>query len=402
MAQSYFEIERGLELSGINFIVGTGIPGASGDATTVGVGSYYMDDANGDLYTKTAAGSGTDKWKIQANKEYVDAVATGLDIKDSVRLGTNAALPSYTAAGSGIGKTLTDTTAGSVLSIDGIVVASGDRVLVKDEAASHADHGIYTLTTVGVASSVKWVLTRSTDADEDAEVTAGMFMFVEEGTVNSDQGWVMTTDNPITVDTTALSFSQFSGGDQTELANIRGFVGKTAAGAETPTYTENNQITASNDLEGAIDEIDQFLGADVTTGEYLTATEDLNVSLEALQTGLTDARLSNTALNVTTITTLDSPLVDTYAAAKWIVHIQDNAVGDKKRVVEILAVHDGYSGGDATDADYTVFAKLKMGVITGLTFTVDVSGAGASQVMNLKITSSTAVDVKTIREVIKF
>jgi len=54
------------------------------------------------------------------------------------------------------------------------------------------------------------VLTRATDFDQDAEVTAGAFMFIEEGSANGDEGWVLTTNDPITVDTTALTFAQFS------------------------------------------------------------------------------------------------------------------------------------------------------------------------------------------------
>jgi hypothetical protein len=57
-------------------------------------------------------------------------------------------------------------------------------------------------------------MTRATDADVSAEVTPGMFTFVEEGTVNADTGWVLTTNAPITLATTGLVFTQFSGAGQ--------------------------------------------------------------------------------------------------------------------------------------------------------------------------------------------
>ena len=57
-------------------------------------------------------------------------------------------------------------------------------------------------------------MTRATDANADAEVTSGMFTFVEEGTVNADSGFVLTTDGSITVGSTSLSFVQFSGAGQ--------------------------------------------------------------------------------------------------------------------------------------------------------------------------------------------
>ena len=142
-----------------------------------------------------------------ATKAYVDSVATGLDVKESVRMATAAALAANTAAGSGVGKTLTANANGG-LTVDGVTAALNDRILVKTEATG-ANNGIYTVTDTGSGAS-PWELTRATDADEDAEVKAGMFTFSTEGTVNADVGWVLTTDNPITVDTTALAFSQFS------------------------------------------------------------------------------------------------------------------------------------------------------------------------------------------------
>ena len=120
-----------------------------------------------------------------ATKAYVDAARSGLDVKDSVRAATTANI------------TLTATQ-----TIDGVSVIAGNRVLVKNQTVGSAN-GIY------VVAAGAWA--RSTDADTDAEVSAGMFTFVEEGTVNADSGWVLTTNNPITVGTTALVFAQFSG-----------------------------------------------------------------------------------------------------------------------------------------------------------------------------------------------
>lgn len=142
-----------------------------------------------------------------ATKAYVDSVATGLDIKASVRLATAGALPnSPTASGSGVGKTLT---AGSstTLTVDGNTAALNDRILVKDQATG-PDNGIYKVTNAGGGTA--WVLTRAVDADENAEVTPGLFTFVEEGTANADTGWVLTNNGTVTVDTTSLVFAQFS------------------------------------------------------------------------------------------------------------------------------------------------------------------------------------------------
>lgn len=140
-----------------------------------------------------------------ATKAYVDATATGLDVKASVRVATTAALPSNTRSGN----VLTASANGALPSIDGVSLSVNDRILVKNEATG-ANNGIYTVTSLGGAGST-WSFTRATDADSSAEVTGGMFTFVTEGTTNADTGWVLTTNDTVTLNTTALTFSQFSG-----------------------------------------------------------------------------------------------------------------------------------------------------------------------------------------------
>jgi len=126
-----------------------------------------------------------------ATKAYVDAVKQALDIKESVRVATTAAITISTALNVG------DT-------IDGVTLADGDRVLVKDQSDA-SENGIY----IAGSSPV-----RSADANTSAEVTSGMFCFVEEGTTNGDNGFVLTTNDTITLDTTNLTFAQFSGAGQ--------------------------------------------------------------------------------------------------------------------------------------------------------------------------------------------
>ena len=128
-----------------------------------------------------------------ATKGYVDAARSGLDVKASVRVATTA--PVLLASGLENGDTL-----------DGVTLATGDRVLVKDQSTG-SENGIYVVQASGAA-------VRATDADTSAEVTAGMFTFVAEGTTNADSGWVLTTNDTVTLGTTALTFAQFSGAGQ--------------------------------------------------------------------------------------------------------------------------------------------------------------------------------------------
>ena len=117
-------------------------------------------------------------------KAYADSVAQGLDAKESVRAATTANI-----------------TLSGAQTIDGVSVVAGDRVLVKNQGTA-SQNGIY------LAAAGAWA--RSPDADTSDKVTSGMFTFVEEGTANADTGWVLSTPDPVTLGTTALTFVQFS------------------------------------------------------------------------------------------------------------------------------------------------------------------------------------------------
>lgn len=90
----------------------------------------------------------------------------------------------------------------------GTLTASAQRILVKNEAAT-ANNGIYIQTTLGTASAA-YVLTRANDANSQVELV-GAFIFVEQGTTNASTGWVQTTNGVITIGTTAIVWTQFSG-----------------------------------------------------------------------------------------------------------------------------------------------------------------------------------------------
>jgi hypothetical protein len=128
----------------------------------------------------------------------------GGDRKQDVRVATTAALETNTQAGTGVGATLTKSSNGALPSIDGVALAVGDRLLVKDEAAP-ANNGIYTVTDLGSAST-PWVLTRATDADADAEVNPGLKTKPIEGTANAGIVFILIGAADITVDTDAQTF----------------------------------------------------------------------------------------------------------------------------------------------------------------------------------------------------
>jgi len=174
------------------------------DNVNVNANTVSTTNSNGDLVL-SPNGSGTVKvpsgYKDRAgfttdslvSKEYVDAVKQSLDIKDSVRVASTANLNISSDLQNG------DT-------LDGVTLATGNRVLLKNQSTA-SQNGIYVVVASGAAS-------RSIDANASADVTSGMFVFVEEGTVGGDQGFVLTTNDVISLNTTSLTFTQFSGAGQ--------------------------------------------------------------------------------------------------------------------------------------------------------------------------------------------
>jgi hypothetical protein len=203
-----------------------------------------------------------------ATKYYVDAARSGLDVKGSVKAATTANI-----------------TLSGTQTVDGVALSVGDRVLVKDQSTA-SQNGIY------VVASGAW--TRSTDADNNpgGEVTSGMFCFVEQGTVNSDCGFVLTTEDPITLGTTSLTFTLFSAS------------GTLIAGEGLSKSGNNLRVNVANGIEVAANNVQL---ASTVAGNGLTYTSGvlavvgtanrITVSADAID-------IASTYVGQTSITTL--------------------------------------------------------------------------------------------------
>ena len=144
-----------------------------------------------------------------ANKSYVDGIASGLQIKQYVNATTSTVLPTYTYnnGASGVGATITATSSGA-LSLSGVPVITGQRVLIKNEIGANAPYnGIYEVTNAGSVGT-PFVLTRSVN-DDTATLAYSAYTFDDY----SNTGWVClntATNNPITFGTTPIEFTLFS------------------------------------------------------------------------------------------------------------------------------------------------------------------------------------------------
>lgn len=197
----------------------SGLTTASIDNITLDGNSITTTNSNGDL-NLTPNGTGTivvpsdytsrSGYTAQSltPKSYVDSVANGLDVKASVRVATTANLVATYHNGNG---TLTANANGAI-AIDGVTLTTNNRILVKNQTTA-AQNGFYKVTTTG-SGSAAYVLTRTPDADAASELNPGAFTFVEEGSANQDNGFVMSTNGAITLGSTVITFEQFSGAGQ--------------------------------------------------------------------------------------------------------------------------------------------------------------------------------------------
>ena len=204
-----------------------------------------------------------------ANKAYVDAARSGLDVKQSVRAATTAAvnLASQLEAGDTLDTSVT--------------LVAGDRVLVKDQSTA-SENGIYVVQSTGAA-------VRATDFDGAGEVSGGAFTFVEEGTVNADAGFVVTSNGAITVGTDAIVWAQFSGAGSFTAGD-----GLTKSGTTINAVGTAGRISVSSD---AIDIDTTYVGQATITTLGTIATGTWNGTAIAGQYGGTG--VANTGKTVT-------------------------------------------------------------------------------------------------------
>ena len=220
------------------------------DIGTLGVSTANITTANITSGTiSTAPTSNTDI----VNKQYADAIASGIHFHEAVALATTAALPAntYNNGTSGVGATLTGNANGA-LSVDSTLTIAAERILVKNEAAG-ANNGVYVVTQVGSAGT-PYILTRATDFDSVGtgvdQIDEGDFFLVTSGVANLNTAWVQQTAPPITIGTTAIVFQQFS-------APITYTAGTGLS--ESPTYTFNIANTGTAGTYGSASNVPVFV-----------------------------------------------------------------------------------------------------------------------------------------------
>ena len=280
-----------------------------------------------------------------ATKSYVDGVAQGLSAKDSVRAATTA------------NGTLATAFANSQ-AIDGVTLATGDRILLKNQSTA-TENGIYTVNASGAP-------TRAVDFDSNAEVAKGAFIFVEEGTTNADAGFVLTTDGAITLGSTSLAFTQFSGAGD---------------------ITAGSALTKSgNTLNVAVDDSSIEVSSDALRVKASGVTSAMlagSIANSKLNTISTANKVALTALDLDGGTDIGADLVDAD-----LVVVDDGAGGTNRKSALSRMKKYIFSAvsGDATATDAGAFTVASSGVaaddITAGNSAVDISTNSGNLTIN--------------------
>jgi hypothetical protein len=315
----------------------------------------------------TGLGTPTDATDA-ATKGYVDTAVVGIDWKASVRAATTA---NVTLA--------SDLENGDTL--DGVTLATGDRILVKNQSTG-SQNGIYVVKASGAPD-------RSTDCDIAAELTSNFAVFVEEGTANADQGYVLTNDGAITVGTTALTFTQFTGLGQIVAGDGLAKTGNTlSVTAGTGISITGDAVTNSGVLSIA-GTANQITASASTGAITLSGPQDLHSAASPAFAAITlpDALVGSAlATASTSATVIDSWSTGTYSSAKYIVQMKK---GTDIEVIEVLVTVDG-----SNNVYLTEYADVISNAVLGTT-DADYSG-GNVRLLVTGAAADTAVKVHKV------
>jgi hypothetical protein len=318
-----------------------------------------------------------------ATKLDVASLSSGLQIKGSVRVASTANFAATRTAGTadasggnGVGEILT-ASANGALSIDGIAVSAGDRVLLKNQTDAK-QNGIYTVTNAGGASAAA-VLTRATDSDNsvDGEVREGLFTFTQEGTANARDGYVLLTEGSrageiFQLGTDSLNFTQFTGAIPV------------AVGAGLTNY--NDQIIVDFEAVAQKSNLDNFITS--TTTNFTNNTSALN-SLDA-RLDAAEADIDAVELYGPRLTTAETDIT----AIKALNVTQTNNIADLTSVngtqsAAIAAIETKNTDQDTTLAAHTADLATKGTQITAI------QGVNATQTSDIAAINTSITSINT-------
>lgn len=391
MAMSMFRVTKGIELDNIQMLEGAGIPGASGDSSLAPVGSLYLDNTNGELFTKVAVGVGTNKWSVMATESYVNTeISTVTNLVTSLGNAFNY-IGVLTSGGA---------TSGTAFDLDTLAAGSKDsgdyyKVTVPGWFVVGAGTPFF----ANIGDGLVWNTSGDVDKiDNTNSEVQGTTDFITV-TGNSDTGFVVDiaagfktrVDNAeiaITTLQTDVTTLQTNGGNlQTEVDNIETSLGgavNTSGVFQSAAFTTFDTVTSPTSITDVLSQIDSSIGPDVVSNTIINAADSVTTNLQNITT-----YIENSSLVVTGTATQSVTDTVTGVMAKWLVHVKQTATPANMSAFEIFAATNG------AGVDSNKFGILKTGVsIAGLATDVTLSGSD----LVLAVTSTVNMEV-TIKRV---
>ena len=160
-------------------------------------------------------------------------------------------------------------------SVDGVSLSVNDRILVTGQSTG-SQNGLYRVSTLGSGSNGTW--TRTTDGNDTGEIEAGMIVMVTEGVIYADTQWKLITDDPITIGTTALTFTQnYSANSITGgTSNVRVFSNANVTVSSAGTANVLTVSSTGTVTTGTASVTGNITGGNLLTGGVISATGAIN------------------------------------------------------------------------------------------------------------------------------
>jgi len=234
------------------------------------------------------------------NKDYVDSLAQGAEVKNSVHHATTPAGGNIGGTYSAVGGTGgSGSIVGATDTLDGSIVHINDRIIIKDQT-DPKENGIYVVTAVpgtGGAGFADYERAPDHDGTPSSEVSAGNLAFVETGAVNGNTSWVVTGSGELALNTDDINWTQFSGAgaftagtglglNGTEFfLDVNNLTGISAVAADEIAFNDiTDNTTKKRSFANIIADLGIFTDANLTAsdGVLLTAGGDIQLDITNL------------------------------------------------------------------------------------------------------------------------
>lgn len=159
---------------------------------------------------------------------------------------------------------ITNLSGGAPNQVDDVNLSAGDRILVTAQDPG-SENGIYQVQTVGTGANGTWI--RSIDTNQTGELEAGTIVMVTEGNTYADTQWKLTTNNPIIIGTTPLTFVQNSAEAFGNIyANGTAILADSVGSSLTLTPGDNVQITGNNTTKTVTISVNGISSSSISNG----------------------------------------------------------------------------------------------------------------------------------------